>query len=99
MLWLHAENFPINWNLVRLSCLPSKCALQWKAMYITAAHYRCLLQNCSLPNHVTYDCGINRKVNEKKDNIDFGTLQQIVMVKYRLLRPILMKVSLMKHGV
>ena len=50
-----------------------------------------------LPNHVTYDCGISRKVKEGERNIDVATLQQIVMVEYGLLRPILTKVSWMKH--
>ena len=88
VLQLCAENFPVTWNLVRLSCLPSKSVLQWKAMYVTGAHYRCLPTNCSLPNHATYDSRIMQKVNEAEGDIDVGRLQQIVMVEYGRLWPV-----------
>ena len=48
---------------------------------------------------MTYDYGVARIRDETEDGIDTGTLKQIIMVDYGLLKPVLMNVSWVKQVV
>ena len=47
--------------------------------------------------HATFDFGIALRSDEGENSIDVGILKQIVMMDYGELKPVLMKVSWVKH--
>ena len=94
---LRRDGFPLPPDLVRLSYPPADHADSFKYMHAYGALYRCQPGD-TLPNHVTFDAGIARMLSEQEtEGIDVGVLKDILMVDYGLLKPVVLKVSWVKH--
>ena len=66
-------------------------------MHTYGALYRCQASDY-LPNHVSFDAGITRKLSEQDPTgVDIGVLKDILMVDYGPLKSVVMKVSWVKH--
>ena len=102
--WLHnhvrelrRDGFPLSEDLVRLSSPPSEFADSYRYMHAYGALYRCQVGESST-NHVTFDSGIARRLSEQQTSgIDVGVLRELLMVEYGALKPVVMKVSWIKH--
>ena len=96
---LQSKGFPLPKILMRLSSLPSKLVIAWHSMYIQGVHFWCHSNDGGPHLHTTFDCGIAMKDDKHHDRIDVDIVNQVLMVDYSDLKPVLMKASWMKHFV